>query len=98
MKVHELKTWPQYFDEVASGMKPFEFRKNDRGFAVGDILLLQRFDPELSEYTGAEITAIVIYVLEGFPGIEAGYCVLGIQVSKTEQARIIPHKSPFIVI
>ena len=96
--VHELKTWPEYFDAVASGVKPFEFRKNDRGFQAGDILLLQRFDPASNEYTGAEITALVLYVLEDFQGIDAGYCVLGIHVSKIDQESIIPHKPPFIVI
>ena len=38
MKVHYLKTIPKYFWEAARGNKPFEVRKNDRYFKVGDIV------------------------------------------------------------
>ncbi|MCX7610250.1 MAG: DUF3850 domain-containing protein [Ignavibacterium sp.] len=40
MAVHKLKIYPEFFKEVCSGKKTFEIRKNDRGFQVGDILLL----------------------------------------------------------
>ena len=43
MKRHELKIWPEYFDPVEAGLKTFEIRKNDRGFAMGDRLLLREF-------------------------------------------------------
>lgn len=83
--IHELKTWPKYFDLVAEGQKPFELRKNDRNFNILDILLLQRFDPEKNAYTGAEIQAVVLSVLEDFAGIEPGYCVMGIHVVKVDR-------------
>ena len=95
LMVHELRTWPQYFDLVAQGMKPFELRKNDRNFEVGDVILLQRFDPESNSYTGEEITALITCLLENFAGIEHGYCILGIHVSKIESSKIIPHKEPY---
>ena len=41
-QVHQLKTWPQYWDAVQRGEKTFEVRKDDRGFQRGDILELQR--------------------------------------------------------
>lgn len=44
MKTHELKLDDKYFDEVKSGKKNFEIRKNDRNFQVGDILELRRWD------------------------------------------------------
>jgi hypothetical protein len=40
--IHELKTWPKIFEQMKSGLKTFDFRKNDRGFQVGDFLLLGR--------------------------------------------------------
>jgi hypothetical protein len=40
MTVHRLKTLAPYFGEVTSGAKPFEVRRDDRGFQLGDILHL----------------------------------------------------------
>ncbi len=40
MKIHELKLDTKYFNDVKSGKKNFEIRKNDRDFKVGDILNL----------------------------------------------------------
>jgi hypothetical protein len=83
---HTLKTWPIYFDAVYDGDKTFEVRLNDRGYQVGDVLLLQRWDPELADYTRdgsgepATIAQIVTYVLPGGQfGIEDGYVVMGIR-------------------
>lgn len=38
MKLHELKILEQYARPKAEGKKPFEIRKNDRNYAVGDIV------------------------------------------------------------
>lgn len=40
MKIHELKLDTFYFDDVKSGLKTFEIRKNDRDYQVGDLLSL----------------------------------------------------------
>ena len=61
--IHDLKCWPEYFQAVKSGIKPFELRKDDRGYAAGDILHLREFDPETEKYTGDEIDKTVTYVL-----------------------------------
>lgn len=42
MTEHRLKLNDRYFDAVANGIKTFEIRKDDRGFRVGDTLLLYR--------------------------------------------------------
>ena len=85
-EVHYLKTWPAFFDAVACGAKPFEVRKDDRGFAVGQLLILQRYDPETGKYSedehGAHVCLArrVSYVLRGGQlGIEEGYVVLGLE-------------------
>ena len=44
MKIHELKLDTEYFDDVKSGLKTFEIRKNDRDFKVGDVLALTSFE------------------------------------------------------
>ncbi len=43
--VHALKCWPEPFAAVRDGRKRFEFRKDDRGFAVGDVLELKEWEP-----------------------------------------------------
>lgn len=48
--VHELKTWTNYFQLVASGEKKFELRKNDRGFLTGHELLLREYNTDLKVY------------------------------------------------
>ncbi|MGR3221326.1 MAG: DUF3850 domain-containing protein [Candidatus Anammoxibacter sp.] len=86
--VHELKIYPMYFREVKSGAKPFEVRKNDRDYKVGDELLLKEFvpvgyyeDENKEYYTGEICHRKITYVLKGGDfGIEKGTAVLGLQV------------------
>jgi len=86
---HELKILPQYFKSVKDGSKPFEIRKNDRDYKVGDTLILKEYDLEnmihvpggiIGGYTGQEITKEITYILEGGQyGLEEGYCILGLK-------------------
>ena len=41
MKLHEIKLLEQYAKAKKDGIKPFEIRKNDRDFKVGDIHLIE---------------------------------------------------------
>jgi hypothetical protein len=72
-KVHHLKTWPPYFDEVSIGLKPFEWRIDDRDFKIGDTLILQEYIPNPEnpgregQYTGREITKLVSYIFSPWP-------------------------------
>jgi len=78
-RTHELKTWPEYFNAVADGSKPFEVRKNDRDFYVGDRLWLREYCPARMLYTGNSVTRTITYLLIGGDfGIEEGHCVLGL--------------------
>lgn len=73
---HEMKCSPTYFDDVISGRKGFELRRDDRGIEIGDTIVLKEFGA-LSGYSGREISVAVRYVLRGFAGLEAGYCIVG---------------------
>ena len=77
-QLHELKIWPSCFAAVQAGTKPFDVRENDRGFQLGDMLLLREYEPESETYTGHTLTRWISYVLQGGVfGVQADWCVLG---------------------
>lgn len=93
MKEHELKTWPEYFIPISRGLKNFEIRYNDRNFQVGDILILQEYEPDSEEYTGREITAFVTFMMKAdkprgganpSSGINDGYVIMSIDVRRMD--------------
>jgi hypothetical protein len=78
-KKHSLKTWPAFYEEVVGGRKPFEARKADRDFEVGDTLWLEEWNPATQLYTGRNCERLVTYILRGPAcGVEAGWVVLGL--------------------
>ena len=84
MSTHELKIWPEFFNAVITGKKLAEVRKDDRGFQVGDTLILNEYDNLRSEYTGRSTVREVTYITRGIAGIAPGYCVLSIDGPRTE--------------
>ena len=83
MTTHRLKTWMPYFEDVASGAKPFEVRRDDRGFQLGDSVRLIEVSSTPGDLirTGREAEYEITYVLTGGQfGIEPGYVVLGLGV------------------
>ena len=80
MSSHELKTWPESFSPVMRGEKKAEHRLDDRGYAVGDELLLREWVPGLCEYTGRELTCRVTHVLRGPEfGVREGWVILSVE-------------------
>lgn len=78
MTEHDLKTLPGYWSHVASGVKGFEVRRDDRDFQVGDTLLLREWH-DLGGYSGREVRRTISYVLSGGQfGIVDGFAVLGL--------------------
>ena len=45
--IHELKCFPEYFQDVIDGKKTFEIRLHDRPYQVGDLLALNEYLPDL---------------------------------------------------
>ncbi|MEA5104712.1 DUF3850 domain-containing protein [Pantoea sp. S18] len=58
---HELKILPQHFTPVLDEIKTAELRKNDRNFAVGDMLLLMEWN---GDYTGDACERVVTHVAD----------------------------------
>jgi hypothetical protein len=81
MRAHKLKTWPQYFRAVEREEKPFEVRKADRDFQVGDYLCLVEFDPQHDMLTGKYVYRRITYMLSSTDaprGLVDGFVVLGL--------------------
>lgn len=77
---HELKTWSEYFNAIRGGQKTFEIRNDDRGFKVGDLLVLKEYDPQSDAFTGQVEHRIVTYCLRcnGQFGLADGHVIMAI--------------------
>ncbi len=82
MTTHELRTWPAAYAAVAEGRKTFEVRRNDRGFAVGDVLVLREWATlaGVGAYTGRALRRDVTYLIDlspfgcpGYVGMQLGH-------------------------
>lgn len=82
--VHDIKCAHMYFDDAMSGAKPFELRKNDRNYKVGDIL--HEMEYQDGSYTGREFNAKITYILQDYTGLTDGYCILGIKIINESKA------------
>lgn len=76
--VHDLKCWPEFFDNLETGRKTFELRKDDRHFAVGDGLHIREWSPVTQKYTGREVHRTITHMLRNFTGIQPGYVILSL--------------------
>ena len=86
MQIHELKTWDNYFTLMAEGKKKFEWRKNDRNFATGDLIYLREtYREHPDSYTGrVQLVQITCIVDDTAIGIPNGYAILGVVPIKLE--------------
>lgn len=75
-KVHDVKLGTTSFDDVKTGRKTFELRKNDRGYKEGDTIVMH--ECKNGTTTGRTIEKKIVYMLEDFTGLEDGYCILGL--------------------
>lgn len=84
-QIHELKTDPEAFEAQRDGRKTSEIRKDDRGFRVGDEVLLREtvFSGEQMRagrpllYTGRELRRIVTHIQTSF-GLQPGHVVMSL--------------------
>jgi len=86
--IHALKTTPQFFEDIISGKKTFEVRKNDRDFRECDYVALNEYDinkplnvterAESERYSGRSALFQISYILDNAEYCKAGYVVLGL--------------------
>ena len=76
---HVLKILPEYFIESKNDNKPFELRRDDRDYKVGDVLILVEFDGK--KLTKNLCTKTITYVLRDCEeyGLKKGFVILGVK-------------------
>lgn len=63
-KLHELKSAAGHFNDIWSSRRTFEVRKNDREYAVNDVLRLMEIDAD-GAFTGRECLMLVLTLMRG---------------------------------
>lgn len=73
MNKHDLKIWPEHYNNVKSGTKTFEIRVNDRGFQKGDLVNLYHWPKHadsqsyVSSYTSNEYPMLKFKIGDVYP-------------------------------
>ena len=102
MAEHVLKIWTEYFEAVSSGAKTVELRNDDRGYAVGDTLVLREWQPSTEDImdtmqgksiggtTGRECRVLVTHITRGETWLQPGVVALSIRlIAEREDVRRI---------
>ena len=92
LKVHELKVYDQFAEDIRRGRKNFTIRKNDdRQFQTGDLIKFVPVRQSAQEWMYADGEVIpstdilqeleyqITYIESGLNGLYDGYVVLGFQ-------------------
>ena len=75
---HDLKILPEYFEQVITGNKSFEIRRNDRDFHIGDKLCLKEWENGSRGYTGRMTIRKISYITDYAQ--KENYVVLGMRL------------------
>lgn len=94
MTRHVLKVQTQFWDALADGSKPFEYRYNDRNYQVGDELTLLKYDPKFGSL-GDKLDRKIVYILrnEDMPTLPKDFVILGLAQEHTQIGWL--HYHPF---
>lgn len=80
------KSWTHFFQAIKAGQKRHDVRE-DEGFQIGDVIVLQEYDNINGRYTGEEQEVEVSYITNrtvpcAFSSavLKPGYCILSLKV------------------
>lgn len=82
MRTHHLKCHPGPFNAIVSGRKQYEIRKDDRGYAVGDLAILHEYHGGQEMFTGGVVSVMIEHKMPTSYGLKDDYCALGIRIEK----------------
>jgi len=87
MTEHKVKSWVPFFQAFLRGEKKHDMRDlKDRKYAVGDVLVLQEYDPFTGKYTGEELRMKITYITSrdtpcafSSAALDRDYCILSLE-------------------
>lgn len=86
MKTHFVKSWSHFYDEILAGNKLHDLRKNDRGYKVGDHMILEKYDNIKGVYLGETQIVEITYITSNVTPyafsssvLPNEYCILSIR-------------------
>lgn len=59
VKIHKLKTHPEYFKNIKMGRKTAEVRIDDRDFCIGDPMIIKEYLPKKKKLTGRKVGVVI---------------------------------------
>lgn len=85
--IHRVKSWSMFFTDILAGTRTSDIRLNDRRYAVGDIMVLNEWDPVKDKYTGRVHRVEITYLQQNksnpcaisHDALKDGYVVLSIR-------------------
>lgn len=94
-KNHLVKSWPEFFEPISQGIRTHDLRRNDRGYNIGDILILREFESKSECYTGREC-AVEITSMTSFAqpcavsgeALNADFCILSIRLLRAADTKM----------
>ncbi len=63
-RVHNVKSWSHFYQAIVAGLKTHDLRKNDRGYEVGDTLMLHEYDNVNGGFTGQRRAVTITYITD----------------------------------
>lgn len=60
--IHDVKSWGMFYQDIKTGERTSDIRKNDRRYAVGDVMNLKEYDPVTATYTGDSQKVKITYL------------------------------------
>ncbi|WP_323027976.1 DUF3850 domain-containing protein [Gelidibacter japonicus] len=83
--IHKIKIHEKDAKEHLRGVKPWELRKNDRNYQIGDDIEFTIVDA-YNKPTGHIYTRRIIDVFHGgVYGLQNGFCIITLGLEKTDQ-------------
>ena len=90
MTVYNVKSWVPFFQAFKTGAKKHDMRDlKDRNYKVGDILVLEEYDPFKGQYTGDVMRMKITYITSretpcafSSAALDSNYCILSLEEIK----------------